>query len=156
MYTHQGKERLFHAFYSELLGVQQQTSYDFDLASMLPLVADLHGLDEPFSDDEARDALWLMRSGSSPGPDGFGPAFFKTFWLAVKDVVLTFLAAFQAGTTDLDALNCVFLVLLPKKDVVTKATDFWPVSLQTCAPKIASKIMTTRVQRHITDLVAPL
>jgi hypothetical protein len=85
-----------------------------------------------------------MRFGSSPGP--FGPAFFKTFWPVVKDVVLAFLAAFQAGTTGMDALNRAFLVLLRKKDVVTKATDFRPVSLQNCAPKIASKIMTTRPQ----------
>lgn len=68
---------------------------------------------------------------------------------------MDFLAAFQPGTTDLDVLNRVFLILLSKKDAVTAATNFRPVSLKNCAPKIASKVMTTRLQQHITKIFAP-
>lgn len=70
-----------------------------------------------------------MRSSSSPGPDRFGPAFFKTFWPFVKDAVLAFLTAFQEGMADMDAINRVFFVLVPKKEAAVTAADFRPISI---------------------------
>lgn len=77
VYMHQGKARLLHTFFSGLLGTAQPASYDFDLRPWLPTVHGVRDLDEPFT---AADALWLMWSASSLGPDGFGQAFFTTFW----------------------------------------------------------------------------
>lgn len=144
--AHRDKERLLHTFYSELLGTPQPTTCDFDLGALMPPVASLEPVDEPFTNGEARDALWRMHSSSSPEPDGFGPGFFKTFWPLIRRVVMAFLAAFQGGTADMEAINRAFLVLVPQKEVVTAASNFRPVSLQNYAPKIASKIMTTRLQ----------
>jgi hypothetical protein len=63
---------------------------------------------------------------------------------------------FQAGDATLEAANRAYVVLLPKKDVALAAGDFRPIILQNCAPKIASKILTSRLQPFITDLVSPL
>nr|TKW11035.1 hypothetical protein SEVIR_6G207600v2 [Setaria viridis] len=90
-------------------------------------------LDELFTEEEAKGALWSMRS---PGPDGFGPAFFRSFWLVVGEAVMNFLRDFHGGSADMDAVNRACVVLLPKKEFVIVATDFRPVSLQNCAPKI--------------------
>jgi hypothetical protein len=46
---------------------------------MLPPIVGLSMLELPFTEKELRDALWSMCSDSSPGPDGFGSAFFKSF-----------------------------------------------------------------------------
>ena len=35
--------------------------------------------------EEVRFALFSMDSNKIPGPDGFGPGFFKTFWNVIKD-----------------------------------------------------------------------
>ncbi|CAN6168854.1 unnamed protein product [Urochloa humidicola] len=156
VYTHQAKERVLHSFYTGLLGTADAITWPTALNTFLPPVPGLAGLDAPFSIDEARDALWHMRLDSSPGPDGFGPAFFRAFWATVKPAVADFLAAFQAGMADLDAVNRAFVVLLPKKEGALTAGDFRPISLQNCAPKIASKIMTTRLHTQITDLVSML
>lgn len=83
VYDHRAKERLLHSFYTDLLGAPQPTSRSFDLHAFLPPVAGLHELHAPFTRDENRDALWSMCSASSPGPDSFGHAFYKTFWTLV-------------------------------------------------------------------------
>lgn len=124
VHSHLGKVLLLHTFYTKLLGKQPAMSRALDLQAALPLVPGLLHLDTPFSDDEARDALWSMRSSSSPGPDGFSPAFYKTFWPLVKGAVTDVLSVFHDRTADMEAINRAYLVLLPKKDVVVSATDF--------------------------------
>jgi hypothetical protein len=58
-------------------------------------VAGLHTLEAPFSESEVKGALWAMRIDSSPGPDSFGPAFYRTFWDVVRGDVMEFLADFS-------------------------------------------------------------
>lgn len=65
--------------------------------------------------DEIRAALFAMDMNSSPGPDGFGPSFYRSFWTKIEPAVLNLFAAFHDGSLDLDALNRAHLVLLPKK-----------------------------------------
>lgn len=83
VYTHEGKERVLHTFYSELLGTRQDTIKRLRRGGGTPPIPGLAWLDEPFTEEEAKGALWSMRTDSSPGPDGFGPAFFRSFWLMV-------------------------------------------------------------------------
>jgi hypothetical protein len=45
----------------------------------------------PFSLEEIRAALFSMNDNASPGPDGFGPAFFKRNRDLVKTNLLDFL-----------------------------------------------------------------
>jgi hypothetical protein len=65
-------------------------------------VAGLRALEAPFTESEVRDALWAMRVDSSPGPDGFGTAFSRTFWSVVRGDVMEFLDDFHAGIAPLD------------------------------------------------------
>jgi hypothetical protein len=55
----------------------------------------------------------------------------------------------------LDGLNRAFLVLLPKKDGARTAASFRPISLQGCLVKSFAKVMTNRLQPHISHLVSP-
>ena len=61
---------------------------------------------------------------SSPGPDGFGPSFYKNFWPALREDVLHLFKCFFDGTLDLDGLNRAHLVLLSyqKKTVHAQQT----------------------------------
>jgi hypothetical protein len=56
-----------------------------------------------------------MRVDISPGPDGFRPAFYRTFWGMIRGNVMEFLAYFHAGTAPLDGVNRAFIAPLPKK-----------------------------------------
>jgi hypothetical protein len=82
VYTHKDKKRVFHTFYSDLLGTSLPMSL-FALAPTLPPVAGLTDLDEPFTVEEVKAALWDMRTYNSPGPNGFGLDFFRVLWTAI-------------------------------------------------------------------------
>jgi hypothetical protein len=103
-----------------------------------------------------KEALWQMRTTSSPGSDGFGPAFYRKFWPVVGGAVMAFLNAFHQGTADFGRISQAHVVLLPKKADITTADGFRPVSLQNCAPKLVAKILTTRLQGVITSLISDL
>jgi hypothetical protein len=46
-----------------------------------------------------------MNDNASPGPDGFGPAFFKKSWNLVKPTLLESLHAFHGLNMDLRPIN---------------------------------------------------
>lgn len=105
--------------------------------------------------EELSAALFSMDMFSNPGPDGFGPSFYKAFWLNLKNFLLDWLADCHEGRLDLDGLNRAHLVLLPKGEGVRKADGFWPISLQNCPMKIFSKILVNCLKPSIPVLVDP-
>jgi hypothetical protein len=94
-----------------------------------------------------------MNKLASPGPDGFGPAFFSSFWELVSTDVMAVFSSFFDGTIDLTRINRAFLVLLPKTEFANHPSQFRPISLQNCVMKAITKVLTTRLQRAIHSLV---
>jgi hypothetical protein len=105
--------------------------------------------------DEIKSATLGMDVNSSPGPDGFGPAFFKENWNLVKDDLFAHLGAFHASNTDLRRLNKSYIVLLPKRLGATSPEQFRPVSLQNFCVKLCSKCLTNRLQPLIPYIINP-
>ncbi|KAK1609948.1 hypothetical protein QYE76_033621 [Lolium multiflorum] len=87
-------------------------------------------------------------------PDGFGPAFFKIFWDTVRSDIVAFLDEFHRGDSHLPGINQAYIVLLPKTENVVTAEGFRQISLQNCLMKIVTRILTSRLQRFIEQLVA--
>lgn len=154
IYSHGGKEKILFEFYNSLLGATVPTSWAFNLRDLYPLPLNLANMDTMLSEEEIKSALVNMRSSSSPGPDGFGPAFYKTFWDTTKQDVLQLCQSFCGGQVNLEGINQAHIVLIPKKDDVLTVDGFRPISLQNCPMKIISKGLTTRLQHRIIDLVS--
>ena len=76
----------------------------------------------------------------------------ELFWM-VNPCLLSFTTDFHSHRANLHQLNKSYIVLLPKKEVSTRASDFRPISLQNTAPKIISKALTSRLQPLIPLLV---
>jgi hypothetical protein len=80
-FSHQAKAAILHDFYKNLLGTPVTSLDQLDLASLVTSTSltpsQASALARPFSLEEIRTALFTMNDNSSPGPDGFGPAFFK-------------------------------------------------------------------------------
>jgi hypothetical protein len=101
-----------------------------------------------------KDTLWAMRVDNSPDPDGFRPAFYRTFWDMVRGDVMEFLADFHASVTSLDGMNRDFIALLPKNLDVLTVDGFCPISLENCVMKLITRIFTMRLYGFIERLVA--
>lgn len=106
--------------------------------------------------DEVRDALNYMDSYKAPGPDGFQPIFFKTYWPIVKDEVCDLVAkAFSTGFID-ERLAETLIVPIPKVDALSCFKEFWPISLCNVLFKLISKVMVSRIRPHLDKLIGPL
>jgi hypothetical protein len=81
VFSHDAKGHLLHAFYKDLLGQPKHSSDNLDLPTLDSSTSldsfQAASLAQPFSLDELRSVVLSMNANSSPGPDGFGPAFFK-------------------------------------------------------------------------------
>lgn len=100
----------------------------------------------PFTEAETKLAILSMNSSSAPGPDGFGPAFYRAAWSSVKPQIMQFMDAFYRGKTDLERLNRSHMVLIPKKPAAVEVDCFRPICLHNCSLKILSKVLTTRLR----------
>jgi hypothetical protein len=151
---HAGKAAALKDFYSDLLGSVTTTVWRFDIASLYPNAPNLPAsLSAPFTPEEIKSAFFTMNKLSSPGPDGFGPAFYTTFWETIKADVFQVFESFFDETIDLARINRAFLVLLPKVDAATHPSQFRPISLQNCIMKGITKVLTSRLQKSIQNLV---
>ena len=139
--SHDAKGLILHNFYSDLLGRARAVEWRFTLSELYPTTA-VSGMDlsRPFSLEEISSALYSMDMNASPGPDGFGPSFYKKFWSGLRDRVLHLFEQFYDGSLDLDCLNRAHLVLIPKKENSRTADAFRPISLQNCPMKLFTKV----------------
>lgn len=153
--NHDEKAESMTGYYNTILGIADHTSWNFDVAALYSGAPneDLTDLVAPFSEAEAFSAVKAMNINSAPGPDGFGPAWYVAAWSTIKDDVSAFLSSFHRGNVDLNRINHAHIVLLPKCEGATAPKDFRPVSLQNCLVTIITKILTTRLQRHIQHLI---
>ena len=94
-----------------------------------------------------------MNPNASPGPDGFGPAFYRKFWPKVKDTITPFFNDFFQTRAETGRLNQAHVVLLPKGGATPSPDSFHPISLQNCPMKLATKVMANRLRTVITELV---
>jgi hypothetical protein len=94
-----------------------------------------------------------MNAASAPGPDGFGPSFYKAAWDTVVSRLQPFLDELHQGGAELERINRSFIVLLPKTAGAVSISAFWPICLQNCDIKIVSKLLTTRLQRQLPALI---
>jgi len=152
--THSAKSAILHNFYLELLGRSRDVSWSFALQELYPSL-DLASWDlsAPFSTSEITTALFSMDMNASPGPDGFGPSFYKHSWGLLRDDILSLFNSFHAGCLDLDGLNRALLVLLPKKEGICTADAFRPISLQNCPVKLFTKVMVNRLKPAIPTII---
>jgi hypothetical protein len=153
---HPSKARILHDFFKNLLGATSMCSWNFNLSDLYPNGNALPAtLVDPFSVSDIKTALHAMNKNASPGPDGFGPSFFSTFWDTVSADVHEVFASFFLPQYRFNSYQRAFLVLLPKFEAARTPGDFRPISLQNCILKLITKVLTSRLQSSIHALVDP-
>jgi hypothetical protein len=98
----------------------------FDLSDLIQLVANLKGLVAPFQHDEVDNIVKELKSGKSPGPDGFNDDFMKKYW--IQEDFDDPCSSFFDHNLCLQSINGSYITLIPKVDNPTKDSDFRPIS----------------------------
>ncbi|KAA3468221.1 reverse transcriptase [Gossypium australe] len=103
----------------------------------------------PYSVGEIQKALKRMGHAKAPGYDGFPALFFQKYWHIVgKDVEEFCLGVLNEGK-DLDSVNRIDIVLIPKTPNPSNLVNFRPISLCTILYKLVAKTIANRLQGFV-------
>ena len=83
--SHTQKMQALTAYYKHILGTTSDPVWHFDVSELYHgRVRASDALTAEFTEAEAWSAVRSMNGGSAPGPDGFGPSFYRAAWNTVK------------------------------------------------------------------------
>lgn len=152
----------FHRHYERLFAYQPVDieAYRANYLSRMPqLSAETKSLLEaPITHAEVESAIDNLSPNKSPGPDGLGAAFYKAF----KNELVPLLKALfdEVFTTNRlpPSFSEAHTVLIPKtnqKAMLRLVTAYRPISLTNTDYKVLMKVLASRLQSIIKDLVGP-
>ncbi|RVW44240.1 Transposon TX1 uncharacterized 149 kDa protein [Vitis vinifera] len=87
-----------------------------------------------------------MDRDKAPGPDGFTIAVFQDCWDVIKEDLVRVFDEFHRSGIINQSTNASFIVLLPKKSMAKKLSDYRPISLITSLYKIIAKVLAGRLR----------
>lgn len=110
-------------------------------------------LTSPFLEAEIKEALDSMHSNKAPGVDGMNPAFFQRFWdIMGADVVKECLQILNSAVMPPE-LNCINIVLIPKKNSPKSLIDLRPIALCNVLYKIIAKTLANRLKKVLYSVI---
>lgn len=160
----------FHGFYTKLYnlppshkpaaveGHRSQIIAQYLTQSGLPSVAEVDAMeiDRPIELMELLQAIKSLKSGKSPGPDGFTAIYYKTFSHLLAKPILQALNSLSTPQNLPPTFNTAHITVLPKpgKDP-NICSSYRPISLLNLDMKLLSKIIATRIGKFLPDIVGP-
>uniref|UniRef100_A0A3Q4G906 Reverse transcriptase domain-containing protein n=1 Tax=Neolamprologus brichardi TaxID=32507 RepID=A0A3Q4G906_NEOBR len=111
-------------------------------------------LETPLTEVEVKEAIRAMKAGKSPGIDGFPAEFYHKF----IDLLCPFLTEVLHETFEFGRLPASFnqavISLIPKGDKdLTDPGNYRPISLINVDCKILSKVLATRLEAVIPQII---
>ena len=103
-------------------------------------------LASPFTEEEISRAIFQLDKDKASGPDGFTVAVFQNCWEVIKEDLVRVFAEFHRSGIINQSTNASFIVLLPKKSMSRRISDFKPISLITSLYKIIAKVLAERLR----------
>lgn len=154
-HTQEDKDQEILSFLCSYLGEQRKRSAAINFSLLPEQELDLSELDEPFTEEEIKRAIFQARSDNAPGPDGFIGAFFKKCWDIINaDIVEVINQVANSHTHKLWLLNSAYIALLPKKENALRVSDYRPISLIHAFRKLFSKLLANRLAPKLQHLVS--
>jgi len=87
-----------------------------------------------------------MDEFKTPGPDGFGAAFFQDHWHLIATDVCHAIKSFFDDSKLLKQVNHMLIALIPKVENLSTTAQFRPISLCNSFYKIIAKILVNRMR----------
>ena len=154
--------KVFASFYNQLYKSEVnpgRSDYDafFSKIEMPEISEDQkESLDRPISVDEVKRAISSMRVGRSPGLDGFASEYYKEYSDKLAPILTeVYKESFSVGNLP-NTFNEALISLILKKDKdPTDPGSFRPVSLINVDCKIITKVLATRLENILPQIVHP-
>ncbi|XP_062118106.1 uncharacterized protein LOC133831720 [Humulus lupulus] len=111
-------------------------------------------LQQPFTIQEVKDAIFSIPGMKAPGPDGFGSSFYHDNWDLVGEVVGTAVINFLNTGKILKEINTTTITLIPKVKCPDSVKDFRPISCCNVIYKAATKVICSRLRQILPEIIA--
>lgn len=122
----------------------------------IPVVsqAQVDMMDEPIDEEEVRAAIMSMKSGKSPGLDGFTAEYYKiNIDVLAPILTMVFSEALEEGLLPPSFNDALITVLLKKDKDPYEPGSYRPISLENVDCKILSKILATRLEKVLPTVI---
>ena len=113
-------------------------------------------LSRPFAVEEVKAAVWGLNSEGAPGSDEIPVLFYKNCWDTLAPDLMQLMDDFYAGRCQMERLNKVHIVLLPKTPGAEMIGEFCPIALSNSIYLIIAKVLTNRLREVMDSLISPL
>lgn len=111
-------------------------------------------LAQSISNEEIKSALFLMKKGTAPGPEGYTVEFFKSNWNTIgDDFIAAILHCFATQTMPI-GLNSAILNLVPKIAHPVGMKEYKPIACCNVVYKVYSKVLTERLKSVLDGLIS--
>ena len=121
----------------------------------MPLIGSnqLEWLNQPFSANEIKAAVFQIGSLKAPGIDGKPSMFYQKYWHIIGELTTTSSLNFLNSSFLLKELNKTIITLIPKVECPEKVSQFRPINLCNVAYKIISKVLVNRLRPIMDSLI---
>lgn len=110
---------------------------------------------KPINLEEVEEAMWNLKEGKAPGPDGFTSNFFHKFWDLIKEEVWQVVEESRALRWMYPGLNATFIALIPKGEDSNTPDKYRPIALCNIIYKVISKVIATRLKPLLPLIISP-
>ncbi|TYG88300.1 hypothetical protein ES288_A12G011200v1 [Gossypium darwinii] len=148
------KKRVYEFFKNHFKGRWRRWRMEMDLNFKRLKGTKVEQLEEPFSREEIREAVWSCEELKAPGPDGFNMCFFRNCWNTIKKDLFRMMTDFYWSSKLERSINCSFIALILKMENPSEIADFRPICLVSSLYKIVAKILSRRLRVVIGGLVS--
>jgi Reverse transcriptase (RNA-dependent DNA polymerase) len=83
----------------------------------------------------------------------FQSSFFQKYWDIISANIQNVVTTFYHNKLDLWRINQAYITLIPKKAGSTILSDYRPINVLLAIPKILTKILATRLQPFLSNLI---
>ena len=151
-----GIEKVAVDYFDGLFRTTSPTEFDGFLEEVVPSISPQMNqlLLRIATEEEVRQALFMMHPEKAPGPDGMTALFFQHSWHIIKKDVVEMVNNFLVSG-DLDPrLNITNICMIPKTERPTRMTELRPISLCNVGYKIISKVLCQRLKICLPRLIS--
>jgi len=106
------------------------------------------------TENEVKEALFMMHPEKAPGPDGMTALFFQHSWHIIKKDLVEMVNNFLVSGEIDPRLNITNICMIPKTERPTRMTELRPISLCNVGYKIISKVLCQRLKLCLPSLVS--